>query len=60
MDRWQFYWDLVQVLNCMFLPMITNDFDRFSAHGDKVTDGLPDGSTDKSDDVQMERNFLGF
>ena len=25
--------------------------------GDEVTDGLPDGSTDKSDDVWMERNF---
>ena len=25
-----------------------------------MTEGLPDGSTDESDDVQMERNFPGF
>ena len=25
-----------------------------------MTDGLPDGSTDESDDVQMEREFLRY
>ena len=29
----------------------------FSADGDEVTDRLPDGLTDESDDVQMERIF---
>ena len=37
--------------------MITVDFYGFSADGDGVTDGLPDGSTDKSDDVWMEGKF---
>ena len=40
-----------------FLPMITGDFDGFSADGDEVTDGLPDGLTDESDDVWKEKEF---
>ena len=36
------------------------NFDGFSADGDKVTDRLPDGLTDKSDDVQTEGNFTVF
>ena len=43
-----------------FLPMITGIFNGFSADSDEVMDGLPDGSTDKSDDSQMERKFSGF
>ena len=31
--------------------------DGFSCDGDGVSDGLPHGLTDESDDVQMERNF---
>ena len=30
---------------------------RFSVDGDKATGGLPDGLTDKSNDVWTERNF---
>ena len=38
--------------------MITGEFfNGFSADGDKVMDGLPDGLTDKSNDVLTERNF---
>ena len=44
----------------LFLPMITGNFDGFSADRDGVTDRLPDGLTDKSDEVQTERNFVGF
>ena len=32
----------------------------FSADGDRVTGGLPDGSTDESDDVWMEVDFPGY
>ena len=46
----------MQVIYCIFLPIITGKFNRFSA-GARVTDRLPDGSTDKSDEVQMEGNF---
>ena len=35
-------------------------FDRFSADGDKVTGGLPDGLTDEYIDVWMERSFPRF
>ena len=41
-----------------FSPMITRDFNGFSADGDRVTDRLPDRLTDESNDVQMEGNFL--
>ena len=47
----------MQVIYCMFL---LGNFDSFSADIDKVMDGLPDGSTDKSDDVQMARSFPGI
>ena len=36
------------------------NFDGFSADGDRVTGGLPDGSTDESDDVWMEGDFPGY
>ena len=39
-------------------PLLLGNFE-FSADGDGVTDSLPDGSTDQSDDVWMERNFPG-
>ena len=47
----------MQVIYHGFLPMIKGNIDGFSADGDKVMDGLPDGSTDESDDVWMEGNF---
>ena len=34
-----------------FSPLLLRIFDTFSADGDKVMDGLPDGSTDESIDV---------
>ena len=40
--------------------IITGIFYGFSADGDKVTDRLPDASTDESNDVWMERNFPRF
>ena len=43
-----------------FSALLPKNFNGFSADGDKVTDGVPDGLTDESDDVWMERNFLGF
>ena len=48
-------------LHAGILPCFSlHDYQGFlqvSADGDGVTDRLPDGLTDKSDDVQMERNF---
>ena len=46
----------MQVIYCVFLPLVLGNFDRFSADGDRVNDGLPDGSTDEYDDVWMEGN----
>ena len=43
-----------------FPPLLQGNFIGFSADGDEVTDRLPGGSTDESDDVGMERNFPGF
>ena len=40
--------------------MIPGNLDWFSADGGEVMDGLPDGSTDKSDDGWMESSFPGF
>ena len=58
MDGWCFHWDFMQIIYCVFLQMITGEFfNGFSADGDKVMDGLPDGSTDKSNDVLTEWNF---
>ena len=37
-----------------FSPIITREF---QPDGDKVTDRLPDGLADESNDVWMERNF---
>ena len=50
----------MQAIYHIFLPIITGIFDGFSTDADEVTDGLPDGSTDKSDDVWTERSFRGF
>ena len=50
----------MQVIYHVFLPTITGDFYGFSADGDGVMDGLPDGLTDKSVDIQMERSFPGY
>ena len=47
----------MQVIYHIFLPIITGNFNRFSADSDGVTDGLHDGLTDESDDVWMERKF---
>ena len=41
-------------------PLLLGIFDRFPAGCDEVTDGLPDGSTDESVDVQTERSFPRF
>ena len=49
----------MQVIYCVFLPIIMREFYGFSADGDEVMDGLPDGLTDKSVDVQMEWCFPG-
>ena len=38
-------------------PLSPGNFNGFSADGDEVTAGLPDGLTDESNGVQMERNF---
>ena len=40
--------------------LLLGNFDRFSTDIDKLTDGLPDGSTDKSNNVWMDRNFPGY
>ena len=47
----------MQIIYCIFLPIVLGIFDGFSADGDGVTDRLPDGSTDKSNEVHMEGNF---
>ena len=52
--------DFMLVIDCMFLPITRRDFDGYAADGDKVTDGLPDGSTDKCIDVWTERSFPRF
>ena len=49
--------DLVQVIYCIFSPCSLGNLDRFSADSDRVTDGLPDRSTDKSNDVSIEGIF---
>ena len=38
----------MQVIYAVFLPLLPGIFNGFSADGDGVTDGLPDGSTDES------------
>ena len=43
-----------------FSTILLGIFDGFSADGDEVMDGLPDGSTDKSVNVQMEGSFPGY
>ena len=40
----------------VFLPMIAREFQWVL----KVTDRVPDGLTDESNDKWMERNFPGF
>ena len=50
----------MQVIYHVFLPIVTRVFDGFSADGDSVIDGLPDGSTDESNYVQMAGNLPGF
>ena len=50
----------MQVIYCIFSPLLLGNFNRFSAESGKVTDGLPDGSTDEYHDVWMERNFSRF
>ena len=50
----------MQVIYCVLLPIITGIFNGFSVDGDEGMDGLPDGLTEKSNDVQMERSFPGF
>ena len=49
----------VQVIYCIFLPLLLGNFDGFSAPIDGVTDGLPDRSTE-SNDVWTERKFPGI
>ena len=56
---WEFYKDFVQVIYCI-PPLLLGNFDRLSADGDGVTDGLLGGLTDESDDVQTERNAPRF
>ena len=43
-----------------FSPYFLGIFNGFSADSDEVIDGLPDGSTDESIDVQMEGSFPGY
>ena len=50
----------MQVIYCIFLLILLWNFNRFSADSDGVTDRLPDGSTDESDDGWMERNLPRF
>ena len=57
MDCGYFYQDFLLVIYGDFLPLLPGIFNGFSADGDGVTDGLPDGSTDESNDVHMEGNF---
>ena len=40
-----------------FSPLLAGIFNGFSADGDEVIDGLPDGLTDESIDVQMKGSF---
>ena len=40
-----------------FSPLLVGIFNGFSADGDEVIDGLPDGLTDESIDVQMKGSF---
>ena len=46
------------ILPC-FLPIFTGNLDGSSADSDVVDDGLSDGSTHESNDLQMEGNFPG-
>ena len=39
-----------------FSPLLPGIFNGFAADGDEVMDGLPDGSTDESVDVQTEKS----
>ena len=55
-----FLLDFKQVIYHVFLPLLPGNFNRFSADSDRVIDGLPDGSTDESNDVWMEKNFPGY
>ena len=41
----------------IFPPLLPENFNVFSADGDEVTDRLPDGLTDESNDVWIKRNF---
>ena len=41
----------MQVIYCMFSPLLLGIFDGFSADADEVMDGLPDGLTDESVDL---------
>ena len=44
----------------LFSPLLLGTFNGCSADGDDVMDGLHDGLTDESDDVQMDRKFPGI
>ena len=41
----------------IFSPLLPENLNVFSADGDEVTDRLPDGLTDESNDVWIKRNF---
>ena len=47
----------MQVIYCGFLPIITREFYGFSADSDRVPDGLSDGSTDESNDVEFSHEM---
>ena len=48
----------MQVIYCGFLPIITREFYGFSADSDRVPDGLSDGSTDESNDVEFPMKWI--
>ena len=47
----------MQAIQHVFLPINTGHFDGFAADSDEGMGRLPNGLTDKSIDVQMERIF---
>ena len=49
--------EFMQVIFCIFSPRLLGNFYRCSANGDGVTDGLPDGLIEATDDTWTERNF---
>ena len=52
-------WTLGQEIDCVVSPLLLGIFARFSADSDGVNNGLPDGSTDESNDVWMEGDIPG-